>query len=114
VASGSDPRSCGFQQGNAPIRKSNQHGWLIPKLLRLQAVCRKRPSRSCGFQQRNALIRKSNQRGWLIPKLRRLQAVGNLDPVVFSQAMLQFEDLLSMAGSFQNFFDLNYSRRSLV
>jgi hypothetical protein len=74
----------------------------------------KNPSRSCGFQQRNALIRKSNQHGWLIPKLRRLQEVGNLDPVVFSQAMLQFEDLLSMAGSFQNFFDLNYSRRSLV
>ena len=41
---------------------------------------------------RNAPIRGSNQRGWLTPKLPRLGMGSNLDPVVFSKEMLQFED----------------------
>jgi hypothetical protein len=31
VENGKQLRSCGFQQGNASIRRSNQQGWLIPK-----------------------------------------------------------------------------------
>ena len=32
-----------------------------------------------------------------------MNPVSNLDPVVFSKEMLQFEDPISMASSFQNF-----------
>ena len=52
---------------------------------------------------RSARIRGSNQRGWLTPKLPRLGMGSNLDPVVFSKEMLQFEDWISMAGSFLSF-----------
>jgi hypothetical protein len=48
---------------------------------------------------------RSNQHGWLIPTFLRSQAVGNLDPAVFSEETLQFEDFISLAGSSQNFFD---------
>ena len=99
VGNGKQPRSCDFQQGNVLIRGSNQHGWLSPRLPGLGEVL----TSILWFSARKCSNSKIES-AWLAhSKASRLGALSNLDPVVFNKEMLQFEDRISMAGSFQSF-----------